>query len=39
MLFASLDAPTPVDYVIFPSVALSKVAVTVNDKTHKSPQI
>ena len=39
MLFASLDAHTPVDYVIFPSVALSKVAVTVNDKTHKSPQI
>ena len=39
MLFASLDAYTPVDYVIFPSVALSKIAVTVNDKTHKSPQI
>ena len=39
MLFASLDAHTPVDYVIFPSVALSKAAVIVNDKTPKSPQI
>ena len=39
MLFASLDAQTPVDYAMFPSVALSKIAVTVNDKTHESPQI
>ena len=39
MLFASLDAHTLVDYAMFASVALSKIAVTVNEKPtshHKS---